>query len=181
MTAKKRLNAQDWLVAGFQSLTKDGPDTLKAEALARSLGTTKGSFYWHFKDVPDFHTKMLAMWEDQTLAAMTEELAQVSDPVKRLYHLGEPSGIELVANSESAIRAWAYGSDLARDALERVDHKRVEILKATLAKLDLTNPDFVRIIHAAIVGMSSLQGADKQASRNAMSTLMAALLALRDA
>ncbi|MFN3661424.1 TetR family transcriptional regulator [Yoonia sp.] len=45
---------EDWLMAGFRALASHGPSALRAAALARDLGTTKGSFYWHFKDLPDY-------------------------------------------------------------------------------------------------------------------------------
>ena len=33
-----------------------------AEALARKVGASKGSFYWHFKGLPDFHQQVAAAW-----------------------------------------------------------------------------------------------------------------------
>ncbi|MEH6751885.1 MAG: TetR family transcriptional regulator, partial [Paracoccaceae bacterium] len=37
-------------MAGLAALAEAGPVALKAEPMARRLGTTKGSFYWHFAD-----------------------------------------------------------------------------------------------------------------------------------
>ena len=34
------------------ALAETGPEALKAEPLAARLGVSKGSFYWHFRDVP---------------------------------------------------------------------------------------------------------------------------------
>jgi len=48
MTRGTRLGKADWLDAGLAALAAEGPAALRAEALARQLNTTKGSFYWHF-------------------------------------------------------------------------------------------------------------------------------------
>ncbi|MCK8463903.1 TetR/AcrR family transcriptional regulator [Aliiroseovarius sp. S1339] len=182
---KTRLKAEDWILAGFRALASQGPDALKAEPLARALKTTKGSFYWHFKDVPDFHKRMLALWEEQSVDAITQELSLESDPVKRLYQLGDiavSAGPEYGGDAaEPAIRAWAYGNPIVSQAVQRVDQKRVAFLNDILSELDLTNPDIARIIYGAYVGMGTLSASDTFDNKNAMSTLMAAILALRDA
>lgn len=182
---KPRLTAEDWILAGFRALASSGPAALKAEPLARALKTTKGSFYWHFKDVPDFHRRMLALWEEQSIDAITRKLTQENDPVKRLYQLGDISASAKPEYggdaAEPAIRAWAYGDPDVSLAVQRVDEKRAAFLEEILSQLDLTNPDFARIIYGAYVGMGTLSAADEIDNKNAMSTLMAAILALRDA
>lgn len=186
MPAKKpRLKAEDWIKAGLAALSSEGPQALKAEVLARKLGTTKGSFYWHFKDVPDFHQRLLTAWEDRAITTITQALSEDSDPVNRLYRLGHMAASSSSDNdddlAETAIRAWAYGSEMASETVTRVDQKRTALLGEILHELDLTNPDFARIIYSAFVGMDALSATDVTGNKNAMSTLMAAILALRDA
>ena len=55
---KLRLGPEDWVMAGFRALAADGPQAVRAETLARGLGATKGSFYWHFKDLAALHQAM---------------------------------------------------------------------------------------------------------------------------
>ncbi|WP_371170337.1 TetR/AcrR family transcriptional regulator [Aliiroseovarius sp. 2305UL8-7] len=183
--SKPRLSAEDWLFAGFRALAAKGPDALKAESLARELGTTKGSFYWHFKDISDFHLQMLSLWEIQSVDAITQELSQESDPVKRLYRLGDVSSQSSPQYggdaAEPAIRSWAYGHAQVAEAVQRVDAKRIAYLEQILSELDLTNPDFARIIYGGYIGMGTLSATDERSNKSAMSTLMAAILALRDA
>ena len=38
-------------MAGFRALSAEGPQGIRVEAIARQLKLSKGSFYWHFKDV----------------------------------------------------------------------------------------------------------------------------------
>ena len=53
MAESKRLNRTDWLDAALTSLVRGGIEGVRVERLARDLGVTKGSFYWHFEDRPD--------------------------------------------------------------------------------------------------------------------------------
>src|SRR5882724_4708075 len=50
-----QLSAKDWLDQGLKALARDGFTALKAEPLAKALGVSRGSFYWHFADVEAFH------------------------------------------------------------------------------------------------------------------------------
>ncbi len=182
---RTRLSSEDWILAGFRALTRSGPNSLKAEPLARELGTTKGSFYWHFKDLPDFHTRMLALWEHRAVDLITEGLSSEPDPVRRLYALGEiatsSDSTHGGEGAEPAIRAWAQDHPKVAEAVARVDQKRLSYLVDILSELDLTNPDFARIIYGAYIGLGTLSATDQVNNRDAMSTLLAALLALRDA
>ncbi len=172
-------------MAGFRALAHKGSKALKAEALARDLGTTKGSFYWHFKDLSDFHAQMLALWEHRAVDAVTDGLASEPDPVRRLYKLGEIATANDSTHggdgAEPAIRAWALDHPDVAKAVARVDQKRLSYLEQVLTELELTNPDFARIIYGAYIGLGTLSATDQMDNHGAMSTLLAALLALRDA
>src|SRR5262245_7462490 len=56
----------DWLRAARLALRRRGPDAVRVEPLARALGVTKGSFYWHFRDRSDLLEALLKEWEDET-------------------------------------------------------------------------------------------------------------------
>lgn len=181
MTEKRtRLNGDDWIAAGFLALTRDGPKALKAEPLARELGTTKGSFYWHFKDLPEFHSLLIREWEAASIAAVEQIQHSGDDPVHRLHQLG--NGPDNGSSTrDHAMRIWAKERDEVAAAVARVDTLRLHHLQTTLTELDLPNPDFARIVYGAYTGFTVLSPSDNQDSNGAMSTLLAALLALRDA
>ncbi len=48
--ARPQTDRDTWLRAATQTLADSGVDGVKVETLARQIGLTKGSFYWHFKD-----------------------------------------------------------------------------------------------------------------------------------
>ncbi|HEX7111773.1 MAG TPA: helix-turn-helix domain-containing protein, partial [Mizugakiibacter sp.] len=46
---RSRLSADDWELGALDLIAEQGVNALAVEALARRLGVTKGSFYWHFR------------------------------------------------------------------------------------------------------------------------------------
>ena len=54
-----QLSARDWLDQGLKALAKSGFTSLKAEPLAKAMGVSRGSFYWHFADIAAFHAAVL--------------------------------------------------------------------------------------------------------------------------
>ncbi|MGA6960157.1 MAG: helix-turn-helix domain-containing protein, partial [Candidatus Acidiferrales bacterium] len=61
------LQPDDWVRAAFARLSTEGIESVRIELLARDLGVSKGSFYWHFQDREELLAKMLDRWEsDET-------------------------------------------------------------------------------------------------------------------
>jgi AcrR family transcriptional regulator len=131
-----KLTAIDWMRAAFQNLAAEGASTIKAEVLAKKLKTTKGSFYWHFRDVPGFKAEMLKLWEAEATRAIMRDVT-TSAP-KGPARLGALSAIVSEMNAENeygglraepAIREWARTDEQAATAMERVDAARMAFVK----------------------------------------------------
>ena len=60
---KGRLSAVDWEEAALATLAESGLGTVAVESLARRLGVTKGSFYWHFATREALIKAALERWE----------------------------------------------------------------------------------------------------------------------
>lgn len=177
-----RLSPDRWIDAGFDALVAQGSSALKAEALARNLKTTKGSFYWHFKDVPAFHNAMLARWEHNSKAHFEAPQDAQSTPTQRLRHFAQAfekaDHSDVRKTIEPAIRAWAHGNPKVSQAVTRVDNQRMGELTKLLKDIGLSNPELSRIIYAANLGMSELSGRDGQENTEALGTLVDLVLAL---
>ncbi|MGR3760780.1 TetR/AcrR family transcriptional regulator [Roseobacteraceae bacterium NS-SX3] len=161
--AKRRLSREDWILEGFNALAEQGPGALKAEVLARRLGSSKGSFYWHFPDVPAFHAALLEYWEAQAVAAVIETLAPLPDPRARLRMLARlatetPQGLQEAHPPEPAIRAWAREASPVRAALARIDARRLAYLEEQLNAAGITPEPSARLIYAALIGLEDLGG-----------------------
>ena len=51
--ASDALSREDWVNAAYAAFETGGIQAVKAERLAKELGITRGSFYWHFKNISD--------------------------------------------------------------------------------------------------------------------------------
>ncbi len=181
--AKNRLSPEDWLSAGFRALSTDGPNALKAEPLARRLGTTKGSFYWHFEDVPTFQAAMLQLWEDRAYVAVVEDLNKEPNPIKRLRALASAAAESAPEEfggkgAEPSIRAWARESQTVAKAVKRIDDLRMSYVRDLLTEIGLTNSELTRLLYGAFIGMQELSTRDDESNSDAMGTLVDLILAL---
>jgi len=176
-SARKRLHRDDWLRAGLTALQEQGPDALKAEPLARRMGTTKGSFYWHFEDVPDFHRALLTMWEERAQTDLTDARAGRGTATSRLRHAAQ--SIAGQAQGDAVIRAWARGHKGAADTLMRVDAVRLGTLHDLLSEVGVSNPEMARIILASGIGMAQLSEGNSDTNSQATGSLVDLVLALR--
>jgi AcrR family transcriptional regulator len=175
---RSRLNRDDWLAAGFAALAMAGPGALGAEPLARRLGTTKGSFYWHFADVPAYCAMLLELWQAAAQAAL--DSARTGPAPARLRACAQAFAAPDASpalDAEPAIRAWAATDAQAARAVAATDARRHDRLGALLAECGIANPDMARILMAAAIGMQALP--DSNAGRNAIGSLVDLILALR--
>ena len=58
----EQLSAGDWIGQGLKALAESGFTALKADPLAKAMGVSRGSFYWHFADLAAFHAAVLKRW-----------------------------------------------------------------------------------------------------------------------
>lgn len=148
--ADNRLGPEDWVRAGLKALAKSGASALKADKLAAGLGVSRGSFYWHFADVPAFHAAVLGRWREVALENIIREIEATSDPFEALLHraFAGNSGIE------RAVRAWATADLQARKAVEAVDAERIRYLQKLLADAGIA-PD-VAALRARVMNWTYL-------------------------
>jgi AcrR family transcriptional regulator len=114
---------------------------VRVEALAASLGVSKGGFYWHFTDRQALLEEMLDTWEK----AMVEDVialveSQPADPRGKLQHLFDlaPSADFAV---ELALRDWSRrDKDIAR-RLRRVDNRRMGWLRSLFGQFCVDEND----------------------------------------
>ena len=87
MTEKTSLAPRDWVIAGLTALADGGIDAVRVERLAKVLGTTKGSFYWHFADRPALLEAMLVLWEQEGTTDLIANVSDLDDPAERLRRI----------------------------------------------------------------------------------------------
>ena len=152
--------AEDWLRAAAKRLAKSGPAALAVEALARDLGVTKGSFYWHFRDRPALFAALIAQWEARATAPLIQRLRSLpGGPRDRLHALLATVASEGGGSLDPAMRGWALTDDAARAALERVDETRLAFIASEFAELGFAPPEArtrARLFYLYLLGEHAL-------------------------
>ena len=83
----QRLSADDWAQAALDMIAEQGVAAVAVEPLARRLGVTKGSFYWHFPSRDALLQAALERWELVEEKDVFGILEVVPDPTQRLRQL----------------------------------------------------------------------------------------------
>jgi AcrR family transcriptional regulator len=127
----KRLAAEDWTNFALKTLAREGFDALKADVLARKLGVSRGSFYWHFTDLDDFHTRVIEHWRQTATEAVIADLERYASREQRLEVLLRRALSHHNA-LEMRMRAWADNKAEAAQAVQEMDRKRCEYMERML-------------------------------------------------
>ncbi|HXM57928.1 MAG TPA: TetR/AcrR family transcriptional regulator [Candidatus Dormibacteraeota bacterium] len=131
-----RLTAGDWVDVGFAVLGADGIQGVKIDRMAERLGVTKGSFYWHFRDLDDFLDALAAKWAGEM---GTRYLATAGSPDEhpsiRMHNRLRVFLSQKVRSLDREMRAWARKDGRARAALERTDRQIYDQITADLREL----------------------------------------------
>lgn len=188
MRKKPTLTREDWILAAFRALTKGGPQMLKAESLARDLAVSKGSFYWHFKNVDDLKQAMIAHWRQVATAGIIAEITRTGQaPRAALSRLLALSVVPRDAPfggpaTEAAIRDWARFEAFVAEAVTEVDRQRVQFVTGLMAQYGLPASEAAqkaRLLYGALIGLEALIPAGFEQVREDLQALLAALLAPR--
>jgi AcrR family transcriptional regulator len=149
-----QLSAKDWLNQGLKTLAERGFTALKAEPLAKAMGVSRGSFYWHFADIGAFHAAILDHWREVAAEQIIANLEAASDhdnPLPLL--LRQAFGARLAL--ENAVRTWATLDPLARTAVQAIDRRRLDYVENLLRASGLS-PNVARaraqILYWAFLG-----------------------------
>lgn len=125
--SRGKLGREEWLNAALDALEESGVSGMKVLAVAKRLGASRGSFYWHFRDRRDLLQSVLEYWDrwstDTVIAALDE--AREKEAKERIWLLMEKVLFEGLASHDPAIRAWALHDVDAARVVRRSDRKRL--------------------------------------------------------
>jgi len=81
---KKSLNPSDWEVATLNVIAHQGVSAVAVENIAKDLGVTKGSFYWHFSNRKDLIVTALKRWQKDDREMIKEKVLSILEAQERL-------------------------------------------------------------------------------------------------
>jgi len=124
-----RLSATDWCLAALAVIAQRGVDQVTVEGLARDLGVTKGSFYWHFEDRAALIAAALDEWERSATTALIAWLDRVDDPIERLHALFTVSFADQERGPLDAALVVRADDPVVGPVVRRVAEQRVAFLE----------------------------------------------------
>lgn len=152
---RRQLSPEDWSRAALAAIADGGLAAVAVERLAADLGTTKGSFYWHFRNREALVVAALALWEREHTDRLIRVMDAEPDPARRLRRLFTLITEKHPANQiEVALLATAGDPHVAA-ALARVTERRVEYVAALFAEMGWTP---ARARHQALLAYTAWLG-----------------------
>ncbi|MFE3442824.1 TetR/AcrR family transcriptional regulator [Nocardia sp. NPDC059180] len=142
MVAVTRTPKASWIEQGLRALASGGPDAVRVEALAQSLGVTKGGFYGHFADRNALLREMLDTWEHECTFDVRERVEREGGDARAK---ARRAGVLTFSDDrlrpiDLAVRDWARRDDEVAERLRRVDNYRIGYLRELLGTF-CTDPD----------------------------------------
>jgi AcrR family transcriptional regulator len=133
MDNRGRLGPEEWMRAARLALLQGGPSAVRVERLARQLGVSKGSFYWHFKKRAELLEALLREWEEEKslLFMLLEQkdlrraLTAFFSELQRRVTLSERGEWP----SDAAIFSWASVSQSVAKRANKEEETRIRLLK----------------------------------------------------
>lgn len=168
-----RLDPTAWVEAALELLAAEGIKGVRIEVLAKRLGVTKGSFYWHFKDRRALYDEMLSHWRRHATLGLIERLnRKEEDPQARFRRLiripvtGKAGS--LAADVSLAIRLWGTTDEAAHRTLKEVEDLRLHYVAGLLRECGLPDDE---IEPRAILAYSYMRVAETLVPKNAEALL----------
>ena len=156
---RTRLSAADWEVGALDLIASQGVAAVAVEALARQLGVTKGSFYWHFPTREALLKAALERWEQQDTDHVFGQVEPIADPRERLGELFRRSGREARSHVIYSALLQALDHPLVQPVMERVSQRRMDFLARAYRQVGMERRQALhraRLAYAAYVGFLQL-------------------------
>ncbi|GHB80731.1 TetR family transcriptional regulator [Streptomyces cirratus] len=156
------MSANDWAEAALSALGKGGVAAVAVEPLATALGTTKGSFYWHFANREALIEAALSLWEQRFTEATISALAAEPEPAARLRMLftrvsrdaeHNPAAVSVLASADHALVA---------PVVRRVMERRMAYVVSLFEELGFP-PEVA--VQRAVLGLTAYVGHNQLAVR----------------
>ena len=153
-----RLTAEDWAQAALDQIAEQGVASVAVEPLARRLGVTKGSFYWHFPSREALLVAALERWE-KVEQEVFGSLEPIPDPRERLRALFRLVAHEAKSHIIYSELLKALDHPAVQPVIVRVSGRRLDYLTASFRQAGLSRTDAqhrARLLYAAYVGFLQL-------------------------
>lgn len=156
---QKRLATDDWEKAALRMMAEGGINAVAVEPLARQLGVTKGSFYWHFANRKALIEAALQRWETEDREQLLQAMGSSGDAGERLRQLFISSARHYRSHALFHSLSQSSEHELVYPVLRRVSRRRLELLTSAFEQLGMPREQArhrARLAYAAYAGYVQL-------------------------
>jgi AcrR family transcriptional regulator len=157
---RSRLSAADWEHQALEMIAEQGVRAFAVEPLARRMGITKGSFYWHFPNREALLDQALAGWEKHDARNLNVALGEIEGPRERLKSFFRRVGRERLTHQVFSALCAAADHPQVEPVLERVANRRMQHIARAFAELGMAEEDAehrARLTYSVYLGFLQLQ------------------------
>ena len=127
-----RLTKSDWIEHGLRTLASGGAHAVKIGPMSTELKVSRGSFYWHFRDIADFRSQLLQSWRERMTDQVIREIEAEGAEPDRLKHLLRRA-FAVKWRLDRAVRSWAAEDREVAAIVASVDAARVTYIAGLLS------------------------------------------------
>ena len=133
MPAPTRTPREAWIEAGLSALADGGPDAVRIDVLAQTLGVTRGGFYHQFDGRQALLQELLGTWERRSTDDVLERVEREGgDARTKVGKAGMLTFSDALLPIDLAVRDWARRDTAVAARLRRVDNRRMDYLRALI-------------------------------------------------
>lgn len=155
----RRLSATHWAAAALDLIAEEGVRAVAVEPLARRLGVTKGSFYWHFPSRDALLQAALERWEQVELDEVFAQLEAIPDPRQRMRELFLRVAHEVRSHVIYSELLKALDHPVVQPVMQRVSKRRLDYLMLAFRQVGMARVEAqnrAHLTYAAYVGFLQL-------------------------
>ncbi|TJY59774.1 TetR/AcrR family transcriptional regulator [Sinimarinibacterium sp. CAU 1509] len=135
---KQNLTAEDWARAALDAIANGGIEAIAVEPLARQLGVTKGSFYWHFANREALLRAALELWERRETEEVMARVGDEADPYARIVKVFKEANAGYRSGRLYLAIAAAEDHPVVNEFVRRVSERRMGYLVECYEALGFT-------------------------------------------
>lgn len=157
---RSTLSAGDWEQQALVLIAEKGIRAVAVESLARRMGVTKGSFYWHFHNRDSLLEQSLLRWEKHDAANLQASLGAIEDPRERLRSFFRRTGREKLTHNVYNALCMASDHPQVEPLLERVAARRMKHIEKAFEEIGFDPQEAyhrARLTYSAYLGFLQLQ------------------------
>ncbi len=157
---RSTLSAGDWEQQALEMIAEKGIRAVAVESLARRMGVTKGSFYWHFPNRNSLLEQSLLRWEKHDEANLQTFFGAIADPRDRLRSFFRRTGQEKLTHNVYNALCSAADHPQVELLLERVAERRMKHIETAFTEIGFVPEEAshrARLTYSAYLGFLQLQ------------------------